>query len=108
MDDPAVRSSATTHAAPLLLSGIPGAGKSTYARWLSSEHGYVVIEQDAGDFQRFGLLPLLPHPHVAPLDVSAFVGQLQKVGNPVVVEWGFPIDDPRLRAVAQREVDERE
>jgi len=75
----------------VLLSGVPGTGKSTFGRWAEREHGVVHIDVEQGGFDRFGLISawraicLLPPP-----DVMSFVRELQRLGQPVLVDWGFP------------------
>ena len=59
----------------LLISGIPGAGKSTFARWLAAEYGYVrcPTEEEAG---------------------PTFFTDRDQVRHStahVVIDWGFPV-----------------
>lgn len=53
----------------LLVSGIPGAGKSTFARWLGVEYSFHHVDID---FDRYP-------------DASAWLKMPR-----VVVDWGFP------------------
>jgi hypothetical protein len=64
-----------SHQAFIVLSGIPGTGKSTYSGWLQREHGFTHFDLD-----RQGGLP------------SAQV--LER--RPLVIDWGFPANEPGL------------
>lgn len=59
----------------LLVAGIPGTGKSTFARWLVSEHGYVRCpsgEEPGTNFFR---------------DID----EARQTSENVVIDWGFPV-----------------
>lgn len=75
-----------THSA-ILLSGIPATGKSTFARYLSREHGFAHYDLECH--------PLgWPHPELkAVWDNSryAFVTQLRQYHDRIVLDWGFPV-----------------
>jgi hypothetical protein len=83
----------------LLLSGIPGAGKSHFGRWLEETHRYVHldVEQD-GRLTTYHLTDAWNGCFTS-LDVGGFVKALHRVGERVVVDWGFP---PRFLNVVQR------
>lgn len=58
----------------LIIAGIPGTGKSTFAAWLSESHGYA--HQDV-DWKGLPSIAMLAKPRV-------------------VVDWGFPANEPGL------------
>jgi adenylate kinase family enzyme len=39
----------------LLLSGVPGSGKSCYGRWLAKNKAYLHLDLEHGDLERHGL-----------------------------------------------------
>ncbi len=59
----------------IVLSGVPGTGKSTYACWLHETYGFVHQDVD-----RQGLPP------------GSALAQ-----RPLIVDWGFPANEPGLR-----------
>ena len=68
----------------LLISGQPGAGKSTYCQWLSEKHGYVHVETDA-EWRAWG--PLLTDPEFR--SAVEIRNRLRQLGPNVAFEWGF-------------------
>lgn len=70
----------------LIISGIPGAGKSTFARWLSSHHGLVHLDADklGSDVVTTMLADGRPDSSARLLD------ELHGRGHQVVLDWGFP------------------
>ena len=60
----------------LVISGIPGTGKSTYCQWLHEKHGF--NHQDV-DWQGLPSAELLDN-------------------RPLVIDWGFPANEPSLSA----------
>ena len=83
----------------LLLSGIPAAGKSHFGRWLEEAHGYVHLDvEKEGCLARNHLLDAWNRCFALP-DVGPFVKALYRLGDRVVVNWGFP---PRCLSVVQR------
>jgi hypothetical protein len=83
----------------LLLSGIPAAGKSHFGRWLEETHGYVHLDvEKVGRLTRNHLLDAWNRCFASP-DVGPFIQALHRLGNRVVVNWGFP---PRFLSVVQR------
>ena len=78
---------ATLKQTVILLSGIPATRKSTFARYLASEHGFAHynLECDPRDW---------PHPELKAKwddDRTAFVAELRKYHDRVVLDWGFPV-----------------
>jgi hypothetical protein len=70
----------------LLISGQPGAGKSTYCRWLEKEHGYTHVETDA-EWSAWGRLLTTDLDEIGPArDVR---NRLRQYGPNVALEWGF-------------------
>lgn len=83
----------------LLLSGIPGAGKSHFGRWLEDTHGYVHLDVEKdGCLASHHLVDAWSSCFASP-DVGRFVKSLHRLGDRVVVNWGFP---PRFLNVVQR------
>jgi hypothetical protein len=75
----------------VILWGVPGAGKSTVARWLRDEKGYEHVENDktalkgvTTDLEQAWVA--VPRGQVSP---AAFVSAAQRRGRPVVVEYGL-------------------
>lgn len=67
----------------ILLSGLPGTGKSTFAAWLAEQRGYFLIETDREPGW---------YAHLAVSDAdgaAATVASIRACGDDVVVEWGF-------------------
>lgn len=78
-------------ASPVVISGVPGTGKSWFGRWLQDEYGFVYLEADAGGMSEYRLNGL---------DGEAFVHQLRSLAPRVVLEWGYPVEFlPRLQAI---------
>lgn len=70
----------------LLVSGLPGSGKSSYCRWLAREHGYLHIDVD---LQEEPCLNLLASSQPGALQ-DMMAGLLAR--NPCVAfDWGFPV-----------------
>src|SRR4029077_6677540 len=65
----------------VLISGIPGTGKSCFANWLHENHGFVHLDVDAQ-----GQLPSTDW-------------LLQQ--NRLVIDWGFPANEPRLSTMIE-------
>lgn len=59
----------------LLISGIPGTGKSTFARWLASEHGYVRCPSGAEPGSTF----------------FSDIDEARRASDKIVIDWGFPV-----------------
>ena len=83
----------------LLLSGIPGAGKSHFGRWLEDNHGYVHLDVEKDGCLSAHHLTKAWNDCFASLDVGPFVKSLHRLNKHVVVNWGFP---PRFLNVVQR------
>ena len=60
---------------PLLIAGIPGTGKSTFTRWLVSEHGYLRC-------------PSAEEPGSTFFDE---IDRARKTHKDVVIDYGFPL-----------------
>lgn len=58
----------------VIVSGIPGTGKSTYCRWLQEERGFA--HQD--------------------VDWQGLPTQERLQARPLVIDWGFPANEPSL------------
>ena len=67
----------------LLVSGLPGAGKSTFASWLAGHRGYVAIDTDKQP-EWFARLAVNDR-----TEAETTFELLRTMGEDVVVEWGF-------------------
>ena len=80
----------------LLISGQPGAGKSTFCRWLAEEHGYIHVETDV-DWGTWG--PFLTAEDLA--SARQVRNKIRGLGPDVAFEWGFsPELLPRVRQLS--------
>jgi len=59
----------------ILITGVPATGKSTFARWLAAEHGYVRCPSGEE-----------PNPSTFLADID----RARKMSANVVIDWGFP------------------
>ena len=80
----------------LLISGQPGAGKSSFCRWLANQHGYVHVETDV-EWAQWG-------PYLGASDLASARdarNQIRLLGPDVAFEWGFsPELLPRVKQLA--------
>jgi len=74
----------------LLISGIPGSGKSTFGRWLEETHGFLHVDMEAGGLDRHGLRPSWEQ-FLSDLSSRVFCNQLFDLSKPVALDWGFPV-----------------
>ena len=84
----------------LLLSGIPGSGKSSFARWLAKNKDYLHLDFDRGDLEKHGLHG--PFDKFASSGSDQFIVELLKAHPPVCLDWGFP---PRCLWIVRRLAD---
>jgi hypothetical protein len=84
----------------LLVSGIPGSGKSSFARWLGKNKGYLHVDFDHGDLQRHNLEGLFYE--LESSGSQQFIIELVKRDVPVCLDWGFP---PHCLRIVRRLVD---
>jgi hypothetical protein len=68
------------HSMQMLVCGVPGTGKTQFAKWMATEHGYLRCPR--GD---------------EPSSLAEIKQALDSSAN-VIVEWGFPAFDPPYRA----------
>lgn len=83
----------------LLISGIPGAGKSHFGSWLEDTHSYLHLDVEKdGRLASYGLLgPWNACFEVG--NVDGFVRSLGRLGQSVALNWGFP---PRWLGVVKQ------
>ena len=71
----------------ILVSGIPATGKSTFARNLTREHGFAHYDLECDPCS-------WPHPELQQVwgdDRAAFVREIRRNHDRVVLDWGFPV-----------------
>jgi hypothetical protein len=75
----------------LLLSGRPGAGKTPFGKWLEENRGFTHIEtdKDAG----LATLNALLGGFQGPGGAAEVRAKARALGEKVVIEWGFMIED---------------
>ena len=73
----------------LLISGVPATGKSTFARWLAENRGFLVADVERDGLARLGLQSewdqAVSHGRQAGL-----VAALHALHRPVALDWGYP------------------
>jgi hypothetical protein len=84
----------------LLLSGIPGSGKSCYGRWLAKNKAYLHLDLEHGDLEKHGLERLWDEFWSSRSD--RFIAALLENSCPICLDWGFP---PRCLPIVQRLAD---
>jgi hypothetical protein len=88
----------------LLLSGIPGSGKSSYGRWLAANKQYVHLDFEEGDLNKFGVEELWNNFWSA--GRPGFVEALLRNAAPICLDWGFPANClPIVRQLAEAGVE---
>jgi AAA domain len=84
----------------LLLSGIPGTGKSSFARWLAKNKGYIHVDFDHGGLQQHELETSFRL--VESSEAQLFIAELLRRKEPICLDWGFP---PRCLWIVRRLID---
>ena len=75
----------------ILVSGVPGTGKSTFGRWLELNRRFAHIDLENDGLDRFGLRPTWDLiARLPPVDVQPFLATMHGLERPVVLDWGFP------------------
>ncbi|TMC49240.1 MAG: hypothetical protein E6J14_09245 [Chloroflexi bacterium] len=91
---------AATGRQAIVISGVPGTGKSTFAGWLQRERGFTHVDADHGGLNRPELRKWLPDCQAPSADVEPFCDALRALGERVVLDWGFPVVClPVIRAI---------
>jgi hypothetical protein len=76
----------------ILLCGIPGAGKSTFGRWLRDERGYAYVDLEAKPDKPDSLdATAFREPWEAFLRGSPSMLLQRATGRGIAFDWGFPI-----------------
>ncbi|HUU16595.1 MAG TPA: hypothetical protein VMW72_05555 [Sedimentisphaerales bacterium] len=74
----------------LLISGVPGVGKSYFGTWLEKEKNFLHLDVEKdGRLEKFTLNQDWLNCFKTS-QAEAFVGRLQNLGRLVVLNWGFP------------------
>lgn len=84
----------------LLLSDVPGSGKSCYGRWLTKNKAYLHLDLENGDLEKHGLERLWDEFWSSRFD--GFISALLEIAAPVCLDWGFP---PRCLSIVRRLAD---
>jgi hypothetical protein len=71
----------------VLISGLPGTGKTSFGNWLQERHGYAHIDMES--FQDEALHGKWKDSLVK-RDFREFAFLVRAAGRPVVLSWGFP------------------
>ena len=80
------------NASPLLISGTPSTGKSTFGNWLEVNRGFVHLDVELENARCLRERNLFEAWRQA-IDgkPQEFVAALARLGKPVVTTWGFPV-----------------
>jgi hypothetical protein len=75
----------------LLISGIPGIGKSYFAQWCAEHHGFLHVDLENGGLEAAGLAKAWSAvAHLPPSSVRPFVSALRALNRPMILDWGYP------------------
>ena len=76
----------------ILIAGIPGSGKSSYAAWLQEHKGFLHIDldEDEGGLLESAELKSFRDAAFEIGSAKPLVESLSKLSKPIVVDWGFP------------------
>lgn len=76
------------HTKLVLISGVPGAGKSTYGRWLQQEKGFVYWDLEHETLEmaanRTGFYIGTGN------DIGSLLNVIKEKGLTLIIDWGFP------------------
>lgn len=87
----------------LLLSGIPGSGKSTFGRWLAAVHNFVHLDLEVrGVLEEADLVAQWNHMFSPYGSVDPFCRAIKRFAAPVVLDWGFPFRKPGIAEALMR------
>jgi len=82
--------SVTTLMIPIMLiSGIPGCGKTTFGTWLAQNRSYVHIDLEHDGLDRYGVRTEWER-FFGENDLLPFIQALYAFQKPVVLDWGYP------------------
>ena len=73
----------------LLISGLPGSGKSTFVSWLASEKQFFAVDMERGGIDRLGLRDSWDK-FFSGHDREAFPNILRARNQSIVLDWNFP------------------
>ena len=72
----------------LLITGIPGTGKSKFGNYLADKCGYIHIDMESGDY----ISTIVTNP-------TSFIENLVNRHNNIVITWGFIPSDEQIQIV---------
>lgn len=72
----------------LLITGIPGTGKTNFGNYLAAEYEYIHIDMESGDY----ISAIMINP-------TSFIEDLVKKQNNIVITWGFVPSDELIQVV---------
>ena len=76
----------------LFVAGVPATGKSWLGKWLAEKHGFIHIDAEVAggaDFDRM-VVRNEWNELISTGRAPRFVKAIQKLGVPVILDWGFP------------------
>jgi hypothetical protein len=82
-----------------LISGFPGCGKSTFAKWLAEHKKYFHADMERGGLDIDGLR-LVWNDFVSGVDRESFIDQVFSRSSKVVIDWNFPPNEISLNVIA--------
>jgi hypothetical protein len=86
----------------ILLAGIPGSGKSSFAEWLAREKGFIHVDMEKDGLDKHGFREHWER-FCNDTTSSDFVGVLLKHSNPIALDWGFPVHCLNIVASLQKQ-----
>lgn len=73
---------------PILISGVPACGKTSFGDYLRDNHGFVHIDLEARPERQHVLHTLWSRAY--PNGLGSYFSELKKIHPKVVMTWGFP------------------
>lgn len=75
----------------VLIAGIPGTGKSTFADWLAKNRGFRHLDIEVAGVLGQARLRASWDRVISERGVGRFMSELQALRTPVVITWSFPV-----------------
>jgi hypothetical protein len=74
----------------VLISGHPGAGKSTFGRWAQENRDVLFVDVDHGGYRRLGIRAEMDA-FVSSVDARPLLERLDAISPAYAIVWGFPV-----------------